>query len=318
MLEAINFTFCLRHNEAVQRMRKLAEENDVGTLTVTLQKFLRRPRVDPKAILMAFFEAEAFGAAGEPDRERAFAWLAANSPDLPDLMILRAERAARRGAWREVVDLLAPLTARAEPQSDLCPYHGHHLTVLGFLRLGEPDRATEVLDRIGEVATPCPFPVLRELLTPLPEALTADAWGPDRPFLVQLVGAARHADACFARGDPSAALAALSRDPFATSGEVQTLARLAEAWLLSPEPGDLRGRIHKATALGRFLEAHGVKDVIGRREVPLPGALWNAARLDDVSARAVAWLDAPSRKKEPGEAPWRAPPGSGPLSGRGS
>jgi hypothetical protein len=53
----------------------------------------------------------------------------------------------------------------------------------------------------------------------------------------------------------------------------------------------VRGRIHKATAPGRFVAGHAKKELWVRRELVLQGATRDTTRLDDVSARASAWLE---------------------------
>jgi len=286
----MEFKHCLRHNEAVQTVKKHASELD-PTLVGPMFRNLTRPgREKPMAVVLLLFELEELGAVAAPEMARALGWLAEHQPDLPDVRLVRAERLAEGGRWQEVVDLLAPIAAGSSPSSDLCPYHAHHLTAFAFLHLGDIGRARETLDRVGAGLTPCPFGPLRELCTPLPDPLPAEAWGRDRPFLVQLVGVALHADACLARGDPAAALAVLARDPFSTSTQVQILARLAEAWLRTTAEGQ-RARRHKMTALGRFVDAHAEKDPERRRDLLLPGATWDTARLDEVFAQARAWLD---------------------------
>ena len=102
---------------------------------------------------------------------------------------------------------------------------------------------------------------------------------------------ARHADACLARGDAGAALAALSPEPFSTCGELQVFARLAAAWMAAPL-GSRRARFRKTMALLRFLALHDEKRPEERKVIPLPGATWSEAKLDEVAAGARAWLDA--------------------------
>ncbi len=291
MISVMDFTSCLRSGDAVHQVKQNAATIDPGTAGQLLRLLTNRPKPDPLTIIVSIFQFEELGQRAAPEIARAMAWLTEHCPDHPDVIVMRAEPLARAGRWREEIDLLAPLVDASSPGSQVCPYHEHHLTALALLHLGDVDRARETLERVGPLPTGCPFEALRELCTPLPDPLPPEAWGPDRPLLVQLVGAARHADACLLRGDAGAALAALARDRFSTCGEVQLLARLAEAWLAMPTP-DRRTRFHKITALARFVEAQAEKPPARRRALLLPGATWDEARLDDVSTRASTWLDA--------------------------
>jgi hypothetical protein len=285
----MRFKECLR--DFVLHATRQTAKLDASTAGALVRKLLRPRNPRPLTIVFAVIRLEALSKAVTAEMTRGLTWLAENHPDFPDFLLLRAERLAAEGRWQEVVDLLAPLASASSVGSQICAYHAHHLTTLAFLHLGDADRARETLGRVGTEPTGCPLEALRDLCSPLPDPLLPEAWGPDRPLLVQLIGAARHADACLQRGDPAAVLAALTRDPFSTCGEVQILARLAEAWLAVPAP-ERRSRLHKIAALGRFVAAHAERDPVSRRGLLLPGANWDDARLDDVSARASAWLDA--------------------------
>ena len=95
--------------------------------------------------------------------------------------------------------------------------------------------------------------------------------------------------ACLARGDAAGAVSALSRLGFFRCGELQSLARLAEAHLRL-EPAHPAGLFHKAVALAALCKR--VNDQgLDREELPVTGHAWDAGQLQDVAARAAAWLE---------------------------
>jgi hypothetical protein len=112
--------------------------------------------------------------------------------------------------------------------------------------------------------------------------------------LAQLVEDVYAADRCLARGDAAGARAALSSDHYWIYGELQIFARMAEAEL-GLVPVRLRDRFQKILRLACFVEAHEEKDPEERREMPIPGATWDRARLDELADRARAWLEGAGR-----------------------
>lgn len=173
--------------------------------------------------------------------------------------------------------------------------HACHLLGLSLLALGEPEEALRVTERgLRFTGGRCDLDVLVALSTPLP-ASPADpepqAWSADQILIRGILRAVTSADACLARGDAIGARRALHCLAVTGSHEVQSLARRAEAWLLDEEPVEER-RFDKAFALAASCDAHGDKSVYTRRDLLLPSATWDKARLDDVARRATAWLDA--------------------------
>jgi hypothetical protein len=240
------------------------------------------------------------------EAERLFNWVIDRFPRHPEARVRRADRLAQQGRWAEVEALFDP-TLDTAPRSA----HFYHLLALARLHAGDPDAART---RLGQARSMfpavCNIVALEELLSPPPD--------PPRPegeilLLSQLAEDARAADRCFAASDPEGALAALSHQAYWYFGDVQLYARLAEGHLLV-QPRSRREQLTKMMALVRFLEQHAEKDPRTRREMPIPGATWDRTRLDEIAARASAWLDRLGGGE--GWVPYRGAGGqSGPASG---
>lgn len=208
-------------------------------------------------------------------------------PEHPVVRLHKAGMPAAAGRWREVKSLLAgldltPLDARRA-------MHCHHLLASAHLMLGAPDRAWEVLTAAAAYPGICRLDPLRALACP--EA-RADApppadLGPDGLSVYQLVAATRAADACLLRDDAQGAVDLLEAIQVWECGEVQSLARLAEAYLRLPDDGPYR----KALALATYANAHGEAVSFRRRELPLPDARRDKAQLDSLAEQARAWLE---------------------------
>jgi hypothetical protein len=230
-------------------------------------------------------------------------WAFLKYPDQPEVRVNQASPLTNLERWSEVRDLLAA----TDPASldDGIAQHLDHMLGRALLFLGEPEEAQRVLER-GESYRDgnCDLAVLIALATPL-EAATATAgraWTPDQLTARTLLAAVERADTCLAERDAAGAIVALDRQVVTETGEVQTLARRAESHLLR---GDAAGEtlFDKAHALAWFCAVHAEKKPFLRRELPIPRGRWDTARLDDLSARASAWLDATL-----GDA-WPFPPG---------
>jgi hypothetical protein len=94
----------------------------------------------------------------------------------------------------------------------------------------------------------------------------------------------RQVDRDLAAGDHEAARAALERPLLWQAGELQSAARLAEIYLLKPEPDLFRKR--QALAFFRHVYDPGNESP----DLALPGLAWEASRLEEVAERARVWL----------------------------
>src|SRR5262249_35927977 len=150
------------------------------------------------------------------------------------------------------------------------------------------------------------FSTLLALCTPLPSSPgdpdDSEAWDADQALIRSLMQAIRDADACLGRGDAAAARKLMDRWEVLQALDVQSLARLAQAWLIDEEAPE-EEQFDKAFALASFHAMHAERKMLERRDLPLPRGRWDDAKLDDVFARATQWLDA-----HLGNA-WPMPPG---------
>jgi hypothetical protein len=233
----------------------------------------------------AILSLERLGAAAETEAKRLRAWLGDTRPGDFNVRVLRADELCRRGCWAEAAAVLA---AEANPTPDLDEEprlrHFHHLAALAAFHTGQLDRAREMLAEARGYPGPCDLAGLTDLLAP--------EEGSARP-LARASAALRAADACLSRGDVAGARAAMDLDLLWVTGEVQILARRAELALRTAAEGR-RARFDKTLVLARFFDAHAQTRPGDRHEVPFPGAIWDRARLDEVAARAKAWLEGES------------------------
>jgi hypothetical protein len=225
-------------------------------------------------------------------RENCLRWMQDNHPFDPHIAVVRAGEHARVERWAEVRQWLEGIDLHAV----LPEYRQHtlHIFALSLLRDGEVDRAISLVEEGQRTTTGCCH---------LKDLLAAIRPRPSSP-LGKLCAAISEADACLVRDDLPGARAAIDRRCVWQTGEIQSLARLAEVELRT-EPDRDAGRFRKALALARFLDAHRASaDVL--KELPLPNTLWAASRLADLETRARAWLDrlgAPDAPSEESSAP---------------
>ena len=210
------------------------------------------------------------------------------------MRLLRADERAGLGRWDEVSELLAPCTSASFLGDEDHAQHFSHLLALAALHLGDVEEARRRATEAGGHGGSCQLHGLVALVRPRPDPSAPVSEGTEvtaaPSLLTQLVWAIHAADARLDAGDPEGALAALDPQRFETHDEVQVLARRAEAWLgLSLPPG--RRRFAKIMGLARLIQAHEGEVGEERTELPVPGAMWDRSRLDDVVRRATAWLE---------------------------
>ncbi len=216
-------------------------------------------------------------------REHFLGWLQENLPSDPHVAALRAADQARDQRWAEVRSSLEGVDLRTLVPE--CRRQAHHILGFALLQNGESARAIEVIEA-GRSATEgyCQLDGLLEALRRL-----IDDKDPCSS-LGLLRAAICEADACLLRDDLPGARAAIDRRIVWQSGEVQSLARLAEVELRTDSQSDRPvARFRKAQTLACFLDAHRTPEP--RRDLFAPGAAWEAPQIADVATRAQAWLD---------------------------
>jgi len=200
----------------------------------------------------------------------------------------QAEVLATDARWDEVRRVLEAL-----PDADMDrprPRHFYHLLGVAQYLDGEDQRALRTWELGARIrGGRCDIEQYSRFAEPMEDPPRPGDWEPGQPLSRQLRGAVLSADACLARGDAAGAVSALSRLGFFRCGELQSLARLAEAHLRL-EPAHPAGLFHKAVALAALCKR--VNDQgLDREELPVTGHAWDAGQLQDVAARAAAWLE---------------------------
>ncbi|MFH0902972.1 MAG: hypothetical protein V2A73_20275 [Pseudomonadota bacterium] len=199
----------------------------------------------------------------------------------------RAEDLLRHHDWagaRAVLLALNPTQIGEEAKK-----HYAHLLGVALLRLGDYEAARQVWKQGLDLEGRCRLEDCLELLQPLPRRLRSADWGPDQLLVRQLLGAVHTADQCLATGDTAGVLAALGRADLIDMNQEQLQARLVEAFLRD-EPASTVGRFQMAVALARFCNPP-YDDVLLGDGLPIPGATWPEQRLEELRARAQAWLE---------------------------
>jgi hypothetical protein len=168
--------------------------------------------------------------------------------------------------------------------------HLYHLLGIALLRARDPARARAAWEmgmrsEQRDEYFRCPFASCLDLIEPMPAPLPVEWWGPEASIVRQLRGAIVTADRFLAANDPRGALGVLRRRSVTRSGELQSFARLAAAWL-AIDPQSAEERFDKALALSRFTALGGRGG----------GALaiedeWPAEQLANLVERCEHWLD---------------------------
>lgn len=209
-------------------------------------------------------------------------------PDHPEVRLISARYQTRESRWdlaREQLDGV-DLGLLVEPHVR----HFHHLLGTALLWTGERAAAFDVLQQGELQAGTCDLGLALALTAPLgdPDA-EVRAWTPAQRVVRELMRAVEAADVRLGAGDPLGAIRVLDTLLIQDMREVQSLARLAEAYLAVPD-GETIDPFEKAFALAAFSGAHADKTIFSRNELPL-FPRWDAERLDALEARAVAWLE---------------------------
>ena len=212
-------------------------------------------------------------------------------PDHPEVRLISARRHIRESRWDLTLERLegVDVTRLEAPHVR----HFHHVRGTALLWTGERAEALGVLHEAERHAGTCDVGLGLALATPLddPDA-EARAWTPAQLVARELMRGVAVADARLAEGDPPGAIGVLDTLLIHDLREVQSLARLADAYLAAGD-GDGIDPFEKAFALATFSGAHADKTIFSRNELPLCPR-WDVARLDALEARAIAWLKPPA------------------------
>ncbi len=199
-----------------------------------------------------------------------------------------AHLGARRFAEaRAAIEAAAHATAEAEPEEQ---QHRLHLLAILELQVGDVGAASRAIRDAQSLEGECALDGLAALIAGL-EGASASPSDDERSALSTLLQLVRAADVRLGAGDAKGAVDILEVDIVSFAEELQTRARLAEAWL-AINAIDALTRIRKRVALSSFLAGMAERPEFQRR-LPLGAAGWDDTRLDEVARHARAWLDEP-------------------------
>lgn len=234
--------------------------------------------------------AKAIGELGNVARALAMInELVERHPDHPQSRFSKAWSEASEGNWGAVWTLLDGVDT-----SGLTPdeaQHASHLLGIAGLRAGHWNEGCHILRQATQVTGgTCNLNAVAAVIDTLRGDEVPEAMTDTRSYLMlrtgKLVRSIVAADAHLAAGDPAAAVEDLDHATVWRGHDVQSAARLAEAWLGSGGAG--------------FAAWLGIAGVLGARyalrkrqghDVPLGDGAWGEDRLADVEARAAVWLD---------------------------
>jgi len=209
-------------------------------------------------------------------------------PDHPRVRMSYARTLASLNRWTEVRALLDGIdpSQLGEP-GDV--KHLHHMRGILLMMTDEPEAALIELERAAACKEgKCPPEELIPLCAPLSDVQRS--WSPAQAVTRDYLRIVAGADEALARGDAAAAQRILDVPLLWEANELQSMARLAEAYLREEE-GAPCDRFRKALALLSFCELFDARNTMNRREMPLPRATWEAERLRLLAVRARMWVE---------------------------
>lgn len=226
------------------------------------------------------------------EAEDLFQSTGARFPDHPRWRLMSACLHARTGEWDGVLAALDGVEdIRFEP---VHLQHLLHLRGVARMRGGDLDGARADIRRAATVKGRCRIEAPLHLIEVLDGAEISD--GVDstasyhRSRFGPVVRGILMADRRLEQGDGEGAVASLDIAVVWLAGERQSLARLAEGWLLL-HPEDPDDVLRRRFALANFLEAQqSYLDGFGR-DLPIPPHTWGAERLVSLAERVAAALE---------------------------
>ncbi|MDI1434073.1 tetratricopeptide repeat protein [Polyangium sorediatum] len=210
-------------------------------------------------------------------------------PDHPRVRLSHARALAAVERFGDAWDQLAGIDPSFFAQ-ETDVKHFHHMRGITLMMLDEPEAALAALTQSAAYKEGRCEP---DELLPLCAPLTDDqrSWTPGQAVTRDYLRIVTAADKALARGDADAARRLLDGPLVWVANEVQSMARLSDAYLRAEEPNAPVDRFRKAFALLSFCEQFDARSTVTRREMPLPRATWDAERLSALAAKARAWVE---------------------------
>ena len=230
-----------------------------------------------------------------PKGDEGWRWV--SDPESPVCQIRYASLLVDERRWQDVINLLAEVDDR-----HLDPVHRQHrlhLLGLAHFRLGDIKAAVHAWENgLAVSGGQCADLRLYIELAHILEGDCDEGASADSGELQHLVSSIREADDHLTAGDVEAALNAIDHQTTWRCREVQSFARLAAAHLerIAPPAERLRKTIALAVFCQLYPPGHGGYG--GSDEIPLLDSARDQQRLDDIAARAQAWLVASGAHEE--------------------
>ena len=193
-------------------------------------------------------------------------------------------------AWSEIIRLLE--STDPTDLEEQRARHFHHALGLAHYHSGDVVGALRTWRAGQEYEGECRLVELVNLADALLDRKADPDLGAGNPFAHRLVAAVRHADTALCAGDHLEVIATLDHPWVWRAREMQSLGRLAAAYLSTPDdPGAFR--FSKRLCLAAFCYHHD--DRLGPpRRLPIPEIAWTEEQITEVAHRASEWLDSPA------------------------
>jgi hypothetical protein len=209
-------------------------------------------------------------------------------PEHPRIRLSDARTLLNVGRVREAFNLLVgidPSSFREEGDRK----HFHHLYGITLMFLNDPEAALAEFDScLSFKAGTCEPELLVAICAPLEDHQRV--WSAEQAVTRRYIRIIKAADEALARGDEATARRILDCPLIWEANELQSMARLAYAYVWEEEEGAACDRFRKALALLTMCERLDAKNTINQREMPLPRATWSAEQMSAVAENARAWV----------------------------
>lgn len=202
---------------------------------------------------------------------------------------------ATMARWRDILTSLEGITRTSLTAKE--QQHLHHMRGLAHMMLDEPETAIVEFDLgLAYKDGSCTIEELLALCVPLSD--NERTWSNEALVTRHWLEGVKEADEALERGDARAARQALDIPLIWEAYDLQSFARLTQAYLDEGETGSTTDTFRKALALLSFCELFDVRTTMHRREVPLPRATWSDEKLKALYMRASRWIDETFGKKQ--------------------
>ncbi|MDI1475584.1 hypothetical protein [Polyangium sp. y55x31] len=213
----------------------------------------------------------------------------ARFPDHPRVRLSYARALAAVGSFGDAWDQLAGIDPSGFAE-EMDVKHFHHMRGITLMMLGQPEEALAALTLSASYKEGrCEPDELIALCAPLTDEQRS--WSPVQTATRDYLRIVAAADEALARGDATEARQIVDCPLVWEANELQSMARLSEAYLHEAEGSAPVDRFRMSLALLSFCELFDARSSVTRREMPLPRATWDADRLSALALRARVWVE---------------------------